>query len=123
MPREWPFTARWRGSPSACASSDAPLAPADVTGVLIDRQPVDWTALRARARTAAEREILGNLQTIDRLRADRERRAQSAPASGGSLFFSLLAALSALQTLGCFAVLLRSGLSGIGLGHRPFRVV
>src|SRR4051812_18098541 len=71
MPHGWRSRAQSRALPGAC-TTEPPATPAAIPGAiadaLVDRTPIDWTALLGRTTDPRERASLNGLRRLDGLR-------------------------------------------------------
>src|SRR5262245_40055873 len=69
----------------------------DATDAFVDRTPIDWRALRARARGPDDRSLVDALQLLDRLRSSERQVQVRGPALLAQLAVCAIAAFAAIQ--------------------------
>lgn len=94
-----------------------------VTRALVERSPVDWSAVRSRAGTHADRAVIDALHDIEGLRSSTSPASASIswpPGPGSALAAQWILAVALIQVLGSAALLLAlRGIDGIRHDHLP----
>src|SRR5262245_10207533 len=124
MPRGWRFGERSAAWPSGCAKPDAPRVPSRVADAFVDRAPIDWTSLLARAGSSSDRALIDTLRSIDAIRGAASGPSASIPPARWRLrFAAAVVAVASLQTATAIGAVAISFLAGEPAAWRPSRLV
>src|SRR5262245_53666464 len=118
MRRAWRCSGPSIASPgSSGMASDTRLS--HVTRAFVDRAPIDWNAVRARARNTSDRGLTESLQLLDRLRRSSSGRpASNRDSTATRAAVRVVTTLAAIQTSGALLVLALAMLGGDSVGGR-----
>ncbi len=98
--------------------------PSRVADAFVDRAPIDWASLLARAQSASERGLIETLRSIDAIRVAASGPSPSTPpARWRPRFAAAVLTVASLQTAIAFAAVAISFLAGEPAAWRPSRLV